>query len=138
MSANTRLVVTDGTPANTVSMTVDISGTHVTDFLPKSPGPASSIWSSSPYQDGKHLVNKTYDNIVDTFTVVITKSDMDTAIHELRRFIVLLEKAVLYWTDEFNTHKYWLELRGDCETNIRYALVVDYNVPEIQNRKSVV
>lgn len=133
MSANTRLVVTDGTPANTVSMTVDISGTHVTDFLPKSPGPASSIWSSSPYQDGKHLVNKTYDNIVDTFTVVITKSDMDTAIHELRRFIVLLEKAVLYWTDEFNTHKYWLELRGDCETNIRYALVVDYNVPEIQN-----
>jgi len=131
ISSNALLTITNGT--DSVSMLVTISGAHIQDWLPKSPQSMSSVWASSPYQDGKHLINKTYDNIIDTFTVVINSEEMDTTIHKLRQFIIFLEKAILYWTDEFSTEKYWLEVRGECETNIRYALVVDYSIPDINS-----
>lgn len=132
-STNARLVITDGTAENTATLLVELSGANLLDWFPKAPPAASSVWSSSPYQDGKHLINKTYDNIIDTFTVAISTNTANNTIHKLRRFIVLLEKAILYWTDEFNTHKYWLEARSECETNIRYAMAVDYSIPEINN-----
>lgn len=131
MIANAKLVITDGTDANTASLIV--GAPSLADWLPKSPPAANSIWASSPYQDGKHLVSKTLDNVIDTFTLVINTQEMDNTIRELRKFIILLEKAIIYWTDEYNTHKFWLEVRGNCETNVRYAYVVDYSIPEINN-----
>lgn len=132
-SANARLIITDGTTANTASMLVELHGANLQDWLPKSPQAVNSIWSSTPYQDGKQLVSKSYDNVIDTFTLAIDSDSMDRTIRNLRKFIKLLENAVTYWTEEYNTHKFWLEIRAECETCIRYALVVDYGLPEIDN-----
>jgi hypothetical protein len=131
MIANARLVITDGTSENTAG--INVGAVSLDEWFPKAPVTAVSIWASSPYHDGKHLISKTYDNITDSFTVVIGTKKMDNTIRELRKFIKLLEMAVYYWTDEYSTHKFWLEVRGNCETNIRYAYVVDYFIPEINN-----
>lgn len=132
-STNARLIITDGTMANTASMLVELHGANLQDWLPKSPNAANAIWSSTPYQDGKQLVSKSYDNIIDTFTLEIDSNSMDTTIKGLRKFIKLLENAITYWTEEYNTHKFWLEVRGECETEVRYAYVIDYSIPEIDN-----
>lgn len=129
-TGNMRLSITDGTADNTVSVIATLKGSHLMEWIPKTPQAANAIWASSPYQDGKHLVNKKYDNIVDTFTIVVNGEDTDTTIHNVRKFLKLLEKAIIYWTDEYSTHKYWIEARAECETNIRYAIVVDYSLPE--------
>lgn len=128
-----KLVITDGTAENTASLLVYTCGAHLKEWNPRSPNSASSIWASSPYQNGKHLISKTYDNILDAFTVIFNEGNQDETIKSLRRFIELLEKGTDYWVDEFNTNKFWLEARSPYETNIRYAIVVDYQIPEINN-----
>lgn len=132
-NGNVLLIITDGTAKNTASMQAKTSGAFLDDWLPKSPQPASPIWTSSPYLDGKRLVTKNYDNIIDTFTLIISTQEQDKTIFELNKFLFLLERAVEYWEDDYSTQKFWLEVRGTCETNIRYALVVDYNIPETNN-----
>lgn len=134
MRGNARLVVTDGTAANTASISVEISGANYQEWIPKSPQLGSSVRSNSPYDDGQRLVIKHYSTVVDNFFVAVTGDDQDQAIKNLRKFIILLEKAVQFWTDEFSIHPYWLEIRADCETNIRYAYVIDYSVPEINDQ----
>ena len=129
--ANAMLVITDGTGANTASMLVTVNGAHLNEWSPKTPQAGTLIWASSPYVDGKHLISKTYDNIVDAFDVVIKDANQDEVIRDLRKFLVLLERAIEYWTDEYNTHKFWLEVRGSCETNTRYAIAVNYVEPDI-------
>lgn len=128
---NTILKITDGTIANTANLFATVSGAFLDDWLPKSPLTENAIYASNPYLDGKHLITKTLGNIIDTFFIKISTASQNNTIGELNKFLRLLEKAILYWKDEHNTHKFWLEARSSCETNTRYAIVIDFNLPEI-------
>lgn len=133
MSSNGILTITDGTAENTARLLVTLKGTHLTEWFPKAPQPLTVIQASSPYLDGKHLITKTYDNVVDTFIVDIDGDDINLTIAKLSKFYTLLEKATHYWMEDYNTHKFWLEIKGECEENTRYALIVDYSIPEGDN-----
>ena len=90
-------------------------------------------WQSSPFWDGRRLIATARENISDVLTIVISGGDMDNTIDAVRKLRLLLEKAVYYWTTEWQQEPVYLVSRGDCETNTRYAIIKGYSTPNDNN-----
>jgi hypothetical protein len=58
---------------------------------------------------------------------------MDGTIKETQELRRLLEKARQYWTTNWQRDPVWIVARGACETNTRYAYVMDYSAERDDN-----
>lgn len=129
--ANPRLRITDGTLK--VDLLDGIDGFWLAEWIPMATPEREGIWSQSAYSPGRRMVYQTYDNTIDTFSINARKETQDQAIAALRALRKLLIKANRYWVDTQQYSPVWIEARGDCETETRYALIRDHRMPEDRN-----
>lgn len=131
------LKITDGT--NSVTLLTNLSGVFVEEWRPQSSQPkGGGVWAESPFADGRQLVLRNRQNVIDTFNnVKLMGGDQDIAIANSKTLIGLFEKAIDYWVEDWQYGTpgmpVWIEYRGECETNTSYAYIYDYSWPELSN-----
>lgn len=89
--------------------------------------------ASSPFVDGSKTVYRRRENAVDVFNLTVTGENQDTTIRNLQDIYRLLEKAVSFWTTDWQFEPVWIEVRGSGETNTRYAVIRDFRISEESN-----
>jgi hypothetical protein len=128
---NPLLAVTDGTTRVNL---FGKSGFRLVDWRPAQPEyKDGGIWQTSPFSRGRQLVAADLSNITDTLTLAVTGASMDFVIQSTQELKRLLQKAVEYWTTRWQNQPVWIEARGDCETNTRYALIHSWKIPDEGN-----
>jgi hypothetical protein len=126
--------ITDGTAANKVDFFSLRSPYHLLDWTPSTAKLKNDgVWQSSPFWDGRRLIASARENISDVLTIAVSGGDMDTVTDNMRKLRLILEKAVYYWTSEWQREPVYLVARGDCETNTRYAIIKGYSMPNDDN-----
>lgn len=132
------LKVTDGTIS--VSFLAQSSGIILNEWKAgTNQAKGGAVWSSSQFSDGRQMVMRSWDNLIETFDVNIVGADMDGSIAQFRKLMNLLVLAGAYWMSDYQTgtggfvRPIWLEARGDCETETRYAYVYDGTIPGLDN-----
>jgi len=120
------LAITDGTTKVNL-LTKTGAGINTCEYTPsrqifKNDG----IWADSSVADGRQLQMRKWTNIIDVLSLVISGDSQDSVIENARRLTTLLEKAVQYWTTEWQNEPVWLERRGSNETNTSYTLIHSY------------
>lgn len=120
-------------------------GTNSVDLLELREGVAVQGWmqavatykgggtfQQSSLSDGRRLVDKHFDAIQESVPIPnIAGGSQDITISILHDLFALMEKASDYWASDWCDTPVWLELRAECETNTRYALVVTAFIPNI-------
>lgn len=128
--SNPVLAITDGTTR------IDLLNFFkLVDWMPKTAAPkGGGVWRGSPFSQGRQLVIHEYDNIIDTFSLIATgNGSVDALIRATQDIRRLLEKAVEYWTTDWQAEYVWIETRGICETNTRYGVICHYRTPGDNN-----
>lgn len=122
--------ITDGTDA--VNLLNQSTGFHLESWrqVPL-PSKGEGVYQSSPIADGRRLVSKQWDNTLDRFDLSVNGVGQDAVIYDISLLFTLLEKAAQYWTTDWQQEPVWIEARAGCETNTRYAHVVNWRVPEL-------
>ncbi len=91
-------------------------------------------WQASPLSDGRRMVTRQHSNAVEVFDLKVSSAASQDGIiyatQELRR---LLEKAVNYWTADWQSDPVWVEAQATCETNPRYATIHSWSTPDDDN-----
>lgn len=90
-------------------------------------------FQSSPLSAGRQLVNKQFDNYIESFAFKAQDESQDDIIFEMQKIRRLMEKASDYWTTDWQDEPVWIEAKASCETNTRYALVMTGYIPEDEN-----
>lgn len=129
------LVITDGT--NRVSLIAENEGGpfFLEDWTPGSPQyKGGGTYSSSSLSDGRVLVDKKFDNVLETFPLKVrADGGTDSIIRTINKLRELLEQATDYWVDRYETTFVWIEAKACGETNKRYAVVHGYSAPNDDN-----
>jgi hypothetical protein len=132
VSTNPILEITDGTIH--VDLLSPSTGISLKDWVQVAPPPkGDGTWVDSPLTEGRKLVARTYGNLVDSFTLAINGVTPDDTINALQALRQILEKATNYWTSSWATTPVYLKKRGSGETNITYAVIVDWRAPADNN-----
>jgi hypothetical protein len=93
-------------------------------------------WRSSPFTDGRRIVQRQYDNAIETFDLVVSDadgSDQDDIAQALQDLHRLLEAATNYWLSNWKANPVYLVAQASCETNPRYATIKSWSSPDIDN-----
>ena len=117
------LQITDGT--TTIDLKTGIF--RLVDWTPVTPPTkGGGVWQDSMLDDGRRLTMTKRGNGRETFQLRVAGQSMDDTILETQELRRLLEKARQYWTTNWQNEPVWIAARGACETNTRYAYVMDY------------
>lgn len=124
--------ITDGT--NSVNLINQSTGFKLESWrqVPL-PGKGEGIYQSSPIADGRRLVSRQWNNTLDRFDLIVNGVEQDAVIYDIAFLFTLLEKAAQYWTTDWQQEPVWLEARAGCETNLRYAHIINWRMPELSN-----
>jgi len=105
------------------------SGFHLKEWRPSvATYKLGGIWRDSPFSDGRKMADNQWQHPIETITLHLLDTSIDgnaQRISDLRR---MLEKAVQYWTTDWQNEIVWIEARSKCETNIRYATLYDARI----------
>jgi hypothetical protein len=127
------LQITDGTHNGTVSLIDGVDGFTLASTrwdIPDYKG--GGIWQSSPFAEGRRLIDKEWDNSIDSFTLHNKGAEQMEAERNLRRLEELLEKASNYWTTSWQDEPVWVERRTkDVEAITQYAIIHRGVLPEM-------
>lgn len=88
----------------------------------------------SAIAEGKRLVSKEYDNVIETIPLVVKGTNQARAIAKIRGLLQVIRQAADYWAESYEFDYAWLEAKpagSDCRTG--YARIVKANVPELNN-----
>lgn len=125
-----RLLITDGTTS--VSLLGPVF--YLSEWRPNiSFYKDGGSFADSPLADGRRLVDRRFENVVETFELKSTGYNQDNIIRwsqDLRR---LLEQAAEYWAGFGARGPVWIEAKSSQETNTRYALIMAGRIPEDDN-----
>ena len=128
------LAVTDGTADGTINLLNRSHGFHVVSWRPALPGyKGGGVFQDSPLAHGRRLVTRSFENVVDTFSLAINAVHQNALIYDLQELARLLEKGVDYWAADWQNEPVWLEARAIHETNTRYAIVHTWRIPELDD-----
>lgn len=122
------LRITDGTTIINIVPDNDKGGYNLLEWTPSAPEELE-IWNNAPYSDGRRLAIKKYGNALSSFLLHITGDTADNVINQAQDLRRLLQKGVEYWSTSWQNSPVWLEARGNCETNTRYAYVLNFSAP---------
>lgn len=127
------LLITDGTTEGTVDL-LALKGWLLKNWKPSVPEPkGGGVFRDSPLVDGRKLVYRKVENVIDTFDIVGNSGSQDDLIATIRKTQELLERAVSYWTSDWQNAPVWMEAKAACETSPRYATIVDYRLTGFGN-----
>lgn len=128
------LTLTDGTTSISLIKSSGEHGFHLVSWRPNIPFyKGGGVFQESSLSWGRQLVDKQFENHIDTFELVANQVSQDLVIRELQDIRRLLEKASSYWTADWQNEPVWLAAKASEETNTRYALVVAGRIPEDEN-----
>jgi hypothetical protein len=116
------LYITDGTTR--INLRTGIDGFWLDKWDPAIAG-RKSTWRDSPLSDGRKPALMKWTNATETMSMKVGRFTQNAAIHDtqdLRRLLLAAEEYFLGGSDV----PVWLEAKGDCETNTRYAVVVTW------------
>jgi hypothetical protein len=103
------------------------SGINVLDYKPaRQDSKGGGVWADSSLSDGRQLQMRKFANAVDVITLGISGANQNKVIESARNLTMLLEKAVSYWTAEWQNSPVWIERRGSTETGTLYTLIHGY------------
>ena len=126
------LKITDGT--TTVNLLDPDSGILLDSWIPALPGwKSGGIYTNNQLAEGRILQDAHRDNITESMTLNVRNTSMDAVIRDSQNLRRLLEKAVQYWTTNWQNDPVWIEAKGKEETNTRYAVIVNYATPSDVN-----
>lgn len=126
------LKITDGT--TTVNLLDPDSGILLDSWIPALPGwKSGGVYTNNQLTDGRILQDAHRDNITESMTLNVRNTSMDAVIRDSQNLRRLLEKAVQYWTTNWQNDPVWIEAKGKEETNTRYAVIVNYATPSDVN-----
>jgi len=126
------LKITDGT--TTVNLLDPDSGILLDSWIPALPGwKSGGIYTNNQLAEGRILQDARRDNITESMTLNVRNTSMDAVIRDSQNLRRLLEKAVQYWTTNWQNDPVWIEAKGKEETNTRYAVIVNYATPSDVN-----
>jgi hypothetical protein len=129
-----KLLITDGTATGTVDLLSPASGFSLQSWIPAIPAiKGGGTWQDSPLANGRKPIHRRWANTSETFELAIRNFQQDAVIRDTQILRRLLEKAAQYWTTEWQDEMVWIEARGPCETNSRYALIYDWRTPQDGN-----
>lgn len=127
---NPALYITDGT----TEVELLRGPFRLSDWTPaRAPLKGGGVWRSSPFVDGRQLVAFRRENIVDTYTLLVTGGSQDEVIYACQEADRLLTKAMQYWTTSWQDEPVYLVARGTGETEARYAHIHAYSFPDADN-----
>lgn len=88
-------------------------------------------WADSPFAIGTYPVFMQYATVTETveLTAQSNGNSQDLTIKKTQELGRLLEKARQYWLTDWQDEPVWIEARANCETNMRYGLIVHYELP---------
>lgn len=119
------LRITDGT--DSVNLFAVGSVFHITEWHP-AVAPRKGVWRESSLSRGRQLAIATRGNTIETMTLEAAGLNADHLIREIQDLRRLLEKAVAYWTTDWQDEPVWIEAQGLGESNARYSLIHDYRL----------
>jgi hypothetical protein len=127
------LRITDGTHAGTVSLINGIDGYALSSVTWGVAGyKGGGSWQESPFSDGRQMVDKAFDNVVHSFTLMNKGATQMEAENNHSRLESLLEKATDYWVAEWANEPVWLErLTKDVDAERQYAMIRGFKLEEM-------
>jgi len=127
-----QLKISDGT--TTISL-IDIGpGIHLNDWTPAiAQYKGGGVFRSNPQSSGRRLVQKQFDNVIEAFDLKVNNLKRNALIFQMQEVLRLLEKATDYWTSDWQNEVVYLIAQAECEDNARYAEVVNYSIPQLDN-----
>lgn len=134
MATLAKLEISDGT--TTVNL---LTGSGQTGFSLRNWDPAviqpkgGGVFQDSPLAAGRRLVYAVDATAVEDLTVDINDYDQDGLIAQAQDLMRLLLKARAYQSTEFQDEPVWIRARSNCETNDRYALIINWAIPQLSN-----
>lgn len=121
------LKITDG--ITTINLLSSTNGFHLKEWLPMIPAPKDGgVFAGSSLMDGRRLVQRVNENVIETMNMSLSADTQDQAIRYMQDIRRLLIKAHQYWTTEWQSEPVWIIARSPCETNIRYATIIDWRL----------
>lgn len=119
--------ITDGTTRVNLLVKKGGSGINACDYEPGRPVfKNDGTWADSSLSDGRQLQARKWTNIIDVLMLTISGNSQDDIIDDARNLTALLEKAIYYWTTEWQNEPVWIERRGSNETETSYSLIHSY------------
>lgn len=134
MATLAKLEISDGT--TTVNL---LTGTGQTGFSLRNWDPAviqpkgGGVFQDSPMAPGRRLVYTVDATAIEDMTVDLNDYDQDGLIAQAQDLMRLLLKARAYQSTEFQDEPVWIRARSNCETNDRYALIINWSIPALSN-----
>lgn len=134
MATLAKLEISDGT--TTVNL---LTGSGQTGFSLRNWDPAviqpkgGGVFQDSPLAAGRRLVYAVDATAIEDMTVDINDYDQDGLIEQAQDLMRLLLKARAYQSTEFQDEPVWIRARSNCETNDRYALIINWAIPQLAN-----
>lgn len=127
-----KLEISDGT--TTVNLISKSTGFHLTEWNPQIVQPKDGgVFQDSPIAAGRRLVFAVDATAIETFELDVNDNDQDGLISQAQDLMRLLLKARAYQVSEFQDGPVWVRARSSCETNDRYALVINWSIPQLDN-----
>lgn len=125
------LKITDGT--NTINLLDLADGYSVEGHRQKiAKYKGGGTWLQSALADGRRLVNKRFDNVIETYPIpALVAGKQDIMSNVLRDLLLLLEKASDYYIVPWQDERVWLVARAKYETNTRYAMIFMGSIPDL-------
>lgn len=134
MATLAKLEISDGT--TTVNL---LTGTGQTGFSLRNWDPAviqpkgGGVFQDSPLAAGRRLVYAVDATAIEDMTIDLNDYDQDGLIAQAQDLMRLLLKARAYQSTEFQDEPVWIRARSSCETNDRYALIINWSIPQLSN-----
>ena len=128
----TILEITDGT--TTVNLLNIGTGFHLTDWTPRIVGLKSGgIYQDSDIAPGRQLAFGVHGTANEVFNLNVSGQRQNELIKQTQDLLRMLEKARNYWLTRWQDTPVYLKAQSSCETNIRYALIHNYQFDHLDN-----
>lgn len=128
------LRITDGTTTVNLLSPETEPGFHLQSWRPTIPFyKGGGTFQESSLSWGRTLVDKQFENIIDTFSLKANDINQDGLIQVVQDLRRLLEKASSYWVADWSNEPVWIEAKASQESNTRYSLIVTGRIPQDEN-----
>jgi len=129
------LYITDGTTIVDLIKPAHQKGIHLVNWTPQLPQfKGGGNYQSSSLAEGQSLIGVERENITETFELSVNAWDADELIAYIRGDLLsILQKAISYNVTHWQQTPVYIVAQGVAETNPRYGLIVNYNVPQLDH-----
>jgi len=127
------LEISDGTTTINL-LPKEATGFHLVSWTPEVAAlKGGGIYQESAMSAGQSLVYAQYENINDAFNFVVDGRGQDETIDKIERLIQLLLLGRNYRLADWQDTPVYIRGQASCETGIRYALIENFSIPDLNN-----